>query len=51
MSKTCEKTCGDLKCQVFSRWSTEEKWEAAKQFGLCYCVLNDDHLGQQVHKK
>ena len=38
------------KCQVFSGWSTETKWEAAKRFGVCYHCLNDDHLGQQCRK-
>ena len=38
------------KCKVFSGWSTEKKWEAAKRFGVCYCCLNDDHLGNQRPK-
>ena len=38
------------KCKVFSRWSTEKKWEAVKRFGVCYRCLNDDHLGNQCPK-
>ena len=38
------------KCKVFSGWSTEKKWEAAKRFGVCYRCLNDDHLGNQCPK-
>lgn len=51
--KPC-RACGEAhhreKCQVFSGWSTEKKWEATKRFGVCYHCLNDDHLGQQCTK-
>ena len=51
--KRC-RACGEAhhleKCQVFSGWSTEKKWEAAKRFGVCYRCLNDEHLGQQCTK-
>ena len=51
--KRC-RACGEAhhleKCQVFSGWSTEKKWEAAKRFGVCYRCLNDDHLRQQCTK-
>ena len=51
--KPC-RACGEAhhlaKCKVFSGWSTEKKWEAAKQFGVCYHCLNDDHLGNQCPK-
>ena len=51
--KPC-RACGEAhhleKCKVFSGWSTEKKWEAAKRFGVCYRCLNDDHLGNQCPK-
>ena len=50
--KPC-RACGEAhhleKCKVFSGWSTEKKWEAAKQFGVCYRCLNED-LGNQCPK-
>jgi len=39
-----------LKCQVFTGWPTQKKREAAKQFGLCYRCLRDDHLGNDCHE-
>ena len=36
-----------MKCQALSGWPTQKKWEAAKQFGLCYRCLRDDHLGNE----
>ena len=51
--KPC-RACGEAhhleKCKVFSGWSAEKKWEAAKRFGVCYRCLNDDHLGNQYPK-
>ena len=48
--RACQ-ACGEshpiLKCQVFTGWPTQKKWEAAKQFGLCYRCLRDDHLGNE----
>ena len=51
--KLC-RACGEThhleKCKVFTGWSFEKKWEAAKQFGVCFRCLDYDHLGHQCPK-
>ena len=48
--RACGKAHHHKKCEVFSRWSTEKKWETSKRFGVCYHSLNDGHLGNQCPK-
>ena len=51
--KLC-RACGEThhleKCKVFTGWSFEKKWEAAKRFGVCFRCLDYDHLGHQCPK-
>ena len=51
--KLC-RACGEThhleKCKVFTGWSFETKWEAAKRFGVCFRCLDYDHLGHQCPK-
>nr|XP_058942387.1 uncharacterized protein LOC131770692 [Pocillopora verrucosa] len=51
--KLC-RACGEMhhlkKCKVFTGWSFEKKWEAAKRFGVCFRCLDYDHLGHQCPK-
>lgn len=51
--KLC-RACGEThhleKCKVFTGWSFEKKWEAAKRFGVCFRCLDYDHLGRQCPK-
>ncbi|XP_070560350.1 uncharacterized protein [Ptychodera flava] len=44
--KVCDGKHGVWSCDQFKKMGVSQRWDAAKQFKLCYCCLGDDHRGQ-----